>query len=118
MTSSSEGAVWNWDISLFKNIPLGGSRRLQLRVELYNAFDTDQFTGRNTNAQFDYTTKALGEHDGVRDDDQHHQPGSPDSAGGAFHVLTRPSGERVCPAPPGLPPGAACGSDALGLRGA
>jgi hypothetical protein len=54
------GKSWsNWDISLFKNIPMGGSRRLQLRFEFYNAFDTDQFTGRNTNATFDYTTKAL-----------------------------------------------------------
>ena len=54
------GKSWsNWDISLFKNIPMGGSRRLQLRFEFYNAFNTDQFTGRNTNAQFDYNTKAL-----------------------------------------------------------
>ena len=49
----------NWDISAFKHIPMGGTRRLQLRVELYNAFDTDQWTGVNTNASFDYTTGAL-----------------------------------------------------------
>jgi hypothetical protein len=49
----------NWDISVFKQVPLGGSRRLQLRVELYNAFDTDQWTGVNTNATFDYTTGVL-----------------------------------------------------------
>jgi hypothetical protein len=49
----------NWDISVFKSVPMGGSRRLQLRVELYNAFDTDQWTGVNTNATFDYTTGAL-----------------------------------------------------------
>ena len=49
----------NWDISAFKHVPLGGSRRLQLRVELYNAFDTDQWTGVNTNASFDYATGAL-----------------------------------------------------------
>jgi len=54
------GKSWsNWDISLFKNIPMGGTRRLQLRFEFYNAFNTDQFTTRNTNAQFDYTTRAL-----------------------------------------------------------
>ena len=35
----------NWDISAFKNIPMGATRRLQLRVELYNAFNTDQWTG-------------------------------------------------------------------------
>jgi hypothetical protein len=49
----------NFDISAFKHIPLGGTRRLQLRVELYNAFDTDQWTGVNTNANFDFTTGAL-----------------------------------------------------------
>ena len=49
----------NWDISVFKHIPLGGSRRLQLRVELYNAFDTYQWTTVNTNAAFDFTTGAL-----------------------------------------------------------
>ena len=49
----------NWDISLFKNVPMGGTRRLQLRLELYNAFNTDQWTGPDTTAQFNYTTKAL-----------------------------------------------------------
>ena len=49
----------NWDISAFKNIPMGGTRRLQLRVELYNAFNTDQWTAVNTTANFDYTTRAL-----------------------------------------------------------
>jgi len=49
----------NWDISVFKNVPLSGTRRLQLRVELYNAFNSDQWTGVNTNATFDYTTGAL-----------------------------------------------------------
>jgi hypothetical protein len=49
----------NWDISAFKHVPMGGARRLQLRVELYNAFNTDQWTGVNTNATFDYLTGAL-----------------------------------------------------------
>ena len=49
----------NWDISAFKNIPMGATRRLQLRVELYNAFNTDQWTGVNTPAAFDYTTGVL-----------------------------------------------------------
>lgn len=49
----------NWDISAFKNVGLGGSRRLQFRVELYNAFDAEQWTGVNTNAQFNYQTGAL-----------------------------------------------------------
>jgi hypothetical protein len=49
----------NWDISAFKNVPMGGTRRLQLRVELYNAFNTDQWNGVNTTANFNYTTGAL-----------------------------------------------------------
>jgi len=52
-------SITNRDLSLFKNIPMGGRRSLQLRFEFYNAFNTKQFTGRNTNAQFDYTTRAL-----------------------------------------------------------
>jgi hypothetical protein len=46
----------NWDISVFKNVPMGGTRRLQLRVELYNAFNTDQWNGVNTAATFDFVT--------------------------------------------------------------
>ena len=49
----------NWDISVFKNVGLRSSRRLQFRVELYNAFDAEQWTGVNTNAQFHYQTGAL-----------------------------------------------------------
>jgi hypothetical protein len=48
----------NWDISFFKNVPAGGTRRLQLRVELYNAFNTDQWNGVNTGATFDFKTGA------------------------------------------------------------
>jgi hypothetical protein len=49
----------NWDISVFKNVPVGGTRRFQIRVELYNAFNTDQWTGVNTTANFDYVTGVL-----------------------------------------------------------
>jgi hypothetical protein len=49
----------NWDISAFKHIPMGGARRLQIRVELYNAFNTDQWTGTNTTGNFDWATRAL-----------------------------------------------------------
>ena len=49
----------NWDLSVFKNVPLGGVRRLQFRVELYNAFNSDQWTAVNTNATFDYATGTL-----------------------------------------------------------
>jgi len=49
----------NFDFSAFKSIPMGGSRRFQIRVELYNAFNHDQFTGTNTSGQFDYTTRQV-----------------------------------------------------------
>lgn len=48
----------NWDISFFKNIPVGGTRRLQLRAELYNAFNTDQWTNVNRSAVFNFQTGA------------------------------------------------------------
>ena len=36
-----------------------GSRRLQFRIELYNAFDSQQWNGVNTNASFNYANGAL-----------------------------------------------------------
>jgi hypothetical protein len=48
----------NWDMSFFKNVPIGGTRRLQLRVELYNAFNTDQWNGVDGSAVFDFATGA------------------------------------------------------------
>ncbi len=43
------GGMQNWDMSLFKNIPLGGneSRYIQLRVEAFNAFNHPNFNNRN-----------------------------------------------------------------------
>jgi len=44
----------NFDLTLFKNIPLGADRRrLQLRWEVYNLFNQVQFNGVNTTARFD-----------------------------------------------------------------
>ncbi len=46
--------VNNWDISLFKKIPFRNERRyLQLRWEMYNAFNHSQFSGVDSNARFD-----------------------------------------------------------------
>jgi hypothetical protein len=43
-----------WDTTIFKNIPLGGSRRyLQLRWEAYNVFNHTQFMNVDTAARFD-----------------------------------------------------------------
>jgi len=50
---------WNVDLSAFKAIPMGGTKRLQLRFEAYNAFNNNQWTGTNTTATFDYVTGAL-----------------------------------------------------------
>jgi hypothetical protein len=44
----------NWDISLFKNIPLGAETRiLQFRSEFYNIFNHTQFSGVDSAARFD-----------------------------------------------------------------
>ena len=45
----------NWDISVFKNIPWwkGEQRFIQLRVEMFNAFNHTQFSDFNRSIQFD-----------------------------------------------------------------
>jgi hypothetical protein len=44
----------NWDMSLFKNIPLASEVRiLQLRWEVYNVFNHTQFSGVDAAARFD-----------------------------------------------------------------
>ena len=40
-----------WDLALSRNIRLGGSRVVQLRVEAYNAFNTVAYSGRSTTMQ-------------------------------------------------------------------
>jgi hypothetical protein len=50
----------NWDMSLFKNIPLYGERvHLQLRGEAFNAFNHTQF-GAPDNYMFDQTFGVVG----------------------------------------------------------
>jgi hypothetical protein len=44
----------NWDVSMFKNVPLRGERwRMQFRVESYNLFNHTQFSAVDTAAKFD-----------------------------------------------------------------
>jgi hypothetical protein len=44
----------NWDISLFKNVPvLKENRYFQFRFEMYNAFNHTQYSSVNTTASFD-----------------------------------------------------------------
>jgi outer membrane receptor protein involved in Fe transport len=42
----------NWDISIAKAVPFGGTRRFLFRAELYNAFNNVQFSTVNTAAVF------------------------------------------------------------------
>ena len=44
----------NWDLSVFKRIPLPGERvKMQFRAEFYNAFNHTQFTTLDNTARFD-----------------------------------------------------------------
>ncbi len=50
----------NWDLSIFKNIHLASETRyLQLRWEMYNAFNHTQFSGIDTTARFDSSGKQV-----------------------------------------------------------
>jgi hypothetical protein len=46
----------NHDITLFKNFRMRGGRNVQFRVEMYNAFNSNQFTVVDTSAQFNFAT--------------------------------------------------------------
>ncbi len=43
----------NWDVAIFKNIPLHERLRLQFRAEFYNFFNHTQFSALDTTARFD-----------------------------------------------------------------
>jgi hypothetical protein len=51
------GGIQNWDMSLFKNLPLGKNeaRYLQLRLEAFNAFNHPNFTNQNSNQNYGYS---------------------------------------------------------------
>ena len=53
---------FNNDISIFKNFPFGGGERryLQLRLEMFNAFNHTQFTSINAGTQLTTSTGATG----------------------------------------------------------
>ncbi len=48
----------NHDITLFKNFAMPNRRNLQIRVEMYNAFNFTQYAGVDTSAQFNFATGA------------------------------------------------------------
>jgi hypothetical protein len=61
----------NHDITMLKNFRMGDGRTLQVRAEMYNAFNTTQYAGVNTTATFDFATgqqtnPAFGSISGVR----------------------------------------------------
>jgi len=64
--------VNNWDLTLFKNIPLAEERTLQLRWEMYNIFNKTQFNTMNTTATFNasgtQTNTSFGQATGARPD--------------------------------------------------
>ena len=45
-------AMNNFDLSVAKQLPLGGSRRFEIRLDAFNVFNTVQFSGINTTANF------------------------------------------------------------------
>ncbi|MBZ5540018.1 MAG: carboxypeptidase regulatory-like domain-containing protein [Acidobacteriia bacterium] len=49
------GGMQNWDLSLFKNIPLGSNERryLQIRLEAFNAFNHPNFNNKSYNLNVD-----------------------------------------------------------------
>jgi carboxypeptidase family protein len=46
----------NHDMTLFKNFALGKGRNLRVQVELYNSFNSTQYSAVDTSAVFDYVT--------------------------------------------------------------
>jgi hypothetical protein len=43
----------NWNLALFKNIPVGGRRSFQYRLEAYNVLNSVQFQDVDRTARFD-----------------------------------------------------------------
>jgi hypothetical protein len=73
-------ARWSWDLTLMKNVPLGGDKRLQLRVGIFNLFNqafVDPYRG-----DFDFDLQA---ECNVRAD------GVPNGAGGYVDGICDPS---------------------------
>jgi len=46
----------NTDLTMLKNFSMGGRRTLQVRAEMYNAFNSTQYQGVNTQPTFDFAT--------------------------------------------------------------
>jgi hypothetical protein len=46
----------NFDMAIFKNVPIRERYHFQFRFEAYNVFNHTQFSGMNTTAQFNPAT--------------------------------------------------------------
>jgi hypothetical protein len=46
-------AIRNWNLSFFKNFPIGGNRRFQLRWEIYNVLNNTMWSAIDNTARFD-----------------------------------------------------------------
>jgi hypothetical protein len=45
-----------WDLAIARNIRLGGTRSFQIRIEMYNMFNSVYYTGRNTSVTYNNPT--------------------------------------------------------------
>ncbi len=82
----------NHDMTLFKNFSFAGNRTLRVQIELYNAFNTTQYSAVDTSAVFDLRDRRPDRRE-LRS--RHGRPGQlepRDSVGGPLHVLTKNEG--------------------------
>ncbi len=49
----------NWDLSVSRNIRLGGSRSVQIRMQVYNVFNLAYYTGRQTTVIYNNPTNQV-----------------------------------------------------------
>ena len=78
----------NHDLTLMKNFSLGNGRNLQVRAEMYNAFNTTQYQGVNTQRDVRLRDRRADE-PGVRLDQRRARQLEPrDPARRPAHVLT------------------------------
>jgi hypothetical protein len=54
-TTLTGPGINNWDIAVFKNIPIKERFKFQFRAEFYNAFNHTQFSTFDSTARFDAT---------------------------------------------------------------
>lgn len=90
------GGIQNWDMSLFKNLPLGKNeaRYLQLRLEAFNAFNHPNFTNQDSNQNYGYSVNGPWEYSSpsapisiVKNSNFGMHGNTPNTAPGGFRVV-------------------------------